>query len=54
MKSKPNQYANLELLCLYFCAYHCAQLSYTTQHRAVLIISLLISIQTLYRGSNAV
>jgi len=27
--------------CSYVCAYHCAQLSYTTQHRAVLIISLL-------------
>jgi len=24
--------------CSYVCAYHCAQLSYTTQHRTVLVI----------------
>jgi len=28
--------------CSYVCAYHCAQLSYTTQHRTVLIIFPLI------------
>jgi len=28
--------------CSYMCAYHCAQLSYTTQHRTVLIFFLLI------------
>jgi len=28
--------------CLHVCAYHCVQLSYTTQHRAVLIIFPLI------------
>jgi len=28
--------------CSHVCAYHCAQLSYTTQHRTVLIIVPLI------------
>jgi len=39
-KSKPNM-RNCKN-CSRVCAYHCAQLSYTTQHRAVLIIFPLI------------
>ena len=33
---------NVRTAHIYVCAYHCAQLSYTTQHRAVLIIFPLI------------
>jgi len=41
--AKPKQTQKNKLKnCSHVCAYHCAQLSYTTQHRAVLsIISLL-------------
>ena len=38
---KPKPTANFKN-CSYVCAYHCAQLSYTTQHRTVLIIFPLI------------
>jgi len=47
-KSKQTQKINLNLNshssknCWYTCAYHCAQLSYTTQHRTVLMIFPLI------------
>jgi len=39
-KSKRNMQKNVRTA--YVCAYHCAQLSYTTQHRAVLSIFPLI------------
>jgi len=41
IKPKPKPSVNRKN-CLYACAYHCAQLSYTTQHRTVLIIFPLI------------
>jgi len=42
-KTKPKPKPTLIFKnCSYVCAYHCAQLLYTTQHRTVLIISTLI------------
>jgi len=38
MKSKPKPACKFKN-CSQVCVYHCAQLSYTTQHKTVLIIS---------------